>query len=264
MKKIFYSLASFACLSLAVFACKKDDNSNPDCSNPPTFTTNATDAGCGSSTGTLQVTATGGKAPLKYSLDGTSFQTGNSFANLAAGDYTITVQDASGCKSTGTAKINAGTSPTLSVTATKTGCNEATGGLQVTATGGTGALQYSIDGTTFKSGGEFTSLAAEDYTITVKDASGCTATATQKVEVDANSISFKNTVKNIISTNCAISGCHVTGTGRPDFNDFSTIQSKAAQIKTRTGNKSMPIGRTLTDDEIKKIACWVDAGAPNN
>jgi uncharacterized protein YqfB (UPF0267 family) len=264
MKRIFYYLAGFACLSTTVIACKKDDNSTPDCSSLPALTATATDAGCGSATGNLQITATGGKAPLQYSLDGTSFQASNSFANLAAGDYTITVRDASGCESTTNAKINTSAAPTVTVNATNSGCDAATGGLQVTATGGSGTLQYSIDGTTFKSSGEFINLTAGDYTVTVRDASGCTATATKKIEVDPASISYATTIKTIISTNCAISGCHVAGTGRANFTDFDIIKARAGQIKTRTGNKSMPLGGSLTDAEIKQIACWVDAGAPNN
>ncbi|MCX8489943.1 MAG: 2-polyprenyl-6-methoxyphenol hydroxylase, partial [Cyclobacteriaceae bacterium] len=71
-------------------------------------------------------------------------------------------------------------------------------------------------------------------------------------------------IKPIIDTNCAISGCHVSGGIRTDLSQLSVIQSSASSIKTRTGNKSMPIGRTLTQAQIDQIACWVDDGALNN
>ena len=54
----------------------------------------------GSCTGTadamITVTATGGKPPLQYSVDGTTFQTSNIF-NVAPGTYTVTVKDDNGC-----------------------------------------------------------------------------------------------------------------------------------------------------------------------
>src|SRR5204862_1325263 len=51
------------------------------------------------------------------------------------------------------------------------GTNPATGGR------GTGARQSSEDGTAFQASGAFPGLGAGPYTITVKDANGCTKTA---------------------------------------------------------------------------------------
>jgi gliding motility-associated-like protein len=48
--------------------------------------------------GTLTVNATG--TSLEYSLDGTNWQTANSFTALAPGLYTITIREAAGCEST--------------------------------------------------------------------------------------------------------------------------------------------------------------------
>ena len=54
----------------------------------------------GSCTGTLDgsinVTATGGKAPLQYSTDGINFQN-NNILNVTPGTYTVTVKDDNGC-----------------------------------------------------------------------------------------------------------------------------------------------------------------------
>jgi len=50
-----------------------------------------------SSTSSLTVGVTGGTAPYQYSLDGgTNYQTSDTFVNLPAGKYTITVKDSSG------------------------------------------------------------------------------------------------------------------------------------------------------------------------
>jgi len=83
-------------------------------------------------------------------------------------------------------------------------------------------------------------------------------------EFDCTGVSWSSSVSLIISSSCAISGCHVPGTGRPNFLDPATVQANAAEIKTRTGNRTMPQIGSLTDDQIGQIACWVDDGAVIN
>ena len=78
-------------------------------------------------------------------------------------------------------------------------------------------------------------------------------------------ITYTQDVEPIIQANCTVSGCHVPGTGLPNYQDFSTVQALAQEIKSRTGSGEMPKGdRTLSMDEINAIACWVDDGAPEN
>jgi hypothetical protein len=154
--------------------------------------------------------------------------------------------------------------PSVTATATSASCGNNNGSLQVTGTGGKAPYQYSIDGNTFASNNNFPSLVAGNYTVTIKDANNCTGTVAAAVRVSEGSISYEAAVKNIIATNCAIAGCHVGGTGRTNFTSFATIQATAAEIKTKTGNRSMPVGRMLSNEQIQQIACWVDAGAPNN
>jgi gliding motility-associated-like protein len=49
--------------------------------------------------GTIEIDSVqGGIPPYLYSLNGQPFQTGNQFGNLAAGQYTLTVQDVTGCE----------------------------------------------------------------------------------------------------------------------------------------------------------------------
>lgn len=80
---------------------------------------------------------------------------------------------------------------------------------------------------------------------------------------DCATISYQNDVKSIIATRCATTGCHSSGTFLP-LVEFSNIKAQAGSIKEQVVSKAMPKGSTLSDDAIKKITCWVDAGAPNN
>jgi len=78
--------------------------------------------------------------------------------------------------------------------------------------------------------------------------------------------SFSQSVLPIIQANCAVSGCHA-GQQQPTLQSHTQISSNASKIKLRTSNGTMPppqSGNSLTQEEIDAIACWVDAGAPNN
>jgi gliding motility-associated-like protein len=145
----------------------------------------ATPASCGNADGSITITATGGTAPYQYSKDGTNFQTGNTFTGLASGTYSITVKDASGCSSIVVVSVNGGNGPIASATTTAASCGSADGTIVVSATGGTAPYQYSKDGLSFQAGNAFGSLTAGTYTISVKDAGGCTVTATVTVPGNA-------------------------------------------------------------------------------
>jgi len=79
--------------------------------------------------------------------------------------------------------------------------------------------------------------------------------------------SFSQTISPLISTNCAITGCHVNGQQAPTLENYAQISANAGRIKAKTSNGTMPpptSGQSLTQQEIDDIACWVDAGAPDN
>jgi len=82
--------------------------------------------------------------------------------------------------------------------------------------------------------------------------------------VSCDTISYSQHVDLIVKSSCAIPGCHVAGTGLPNYNDFPTFQAKAADAKKRTQERDMPRQGSLTQQEIDIIACWVDNGALDN
>lgn len=131
----------------------------------------------GGSDGLLVVGAVGGVAPYQFSLDGVVFQPTNVFAGLSAGMYNVTVVDDSGNSVvSGTATI---TEPApIAATA-----NASLNTITATASGGTGALEFSLDGQIYQADGFFGGLSNGDYTVTVRDANGCTATTTATVSV---------------------------------------------------------------------------------
>lgn len=131
----------------------------------------------GDSDGAVAVTATGGVGPYMFSLDGQMFQPENTFSGLSAGTYTVTVQDDSGNTST-TNAVLLNDPPVIAANATAN-----LNSIAVVASGGTGAFMYSLDGQNFQADSTFGNLLNGNYTITVQDENGCTATATATVDV---------------------------------------------------------------------------------
>jgi len=80
-------------------------------------------------------------------------------------------------------------------------------------------------------------------------------------------ISFELNIEPIIQTNCAVSGCHVNGQQLPTLETYEQIAANAERVKARTSNGTMPpasSGKSLIQEEINAIACWVDNGAQDN
>lgn len=154
----------------------------PSTQKPVISATTTTNSGCTPS-GSIVVTVVSGIQPFTYTLmPGNIVQNANNtFTGLAAGTYSVTVTDAVTCFVTKN-NIVVGASPAVNATsvATPSGCTPS-GTITVTATGGTGTLQYSLNGGAFQASNVFTALTPGTYTVTVKDNSGCTATTTATV-----------------------------------------------------------------------------------
>ena len=131
----------------------------------------------GSANGSLTVQASGGIAPLQYSINnGQSFQASPAFTGLGAGNYQVLVKDANGCQSSAfPVSLSQPAALTFNVTAVAPTCFGGTdGSLTINATGGTGTLQYSVNsGASFQISNVFPGLGAGSYTVVVKDANGC-------------------------------------------------------------------------------------------
>lgn len=263
MKKL--SLPLIATL-LGVWMISCEEDSSVTCNdNFQVSTANVSHALCGESNGSFSLTTSGQNGAVTYQLDNGSFQSSAEFTDLAPGTYQVTAMDENGCTATSSVNINnEDIDLALNVSTTDSECGEQEGSLTVEASEGEAPYQYSLDGTNFQAENQFTDLAPGEYMVTVRDNNGCASETTAVVH---SGISFSNTISNIISTNCAVSGCHNGTAGIPNYTMKNVIFDLASRIKERTSAKTMPppgSGQSLTDDEIQQIACWVDDGAPDN
>jgi large repetitive protein len=140
------------------------------------ITTSQVNPSVGQSNGSITAAATGGTG-FTYSLNNGALQPGNNFSNLAAGTYTITAKNASGCTASAQVTLTstdpcAGIAVAVSVTEVNPAAGQSNGSITATATGGTG-FSYSINNGAFQTSGVFANLAAGTYLVTAKNSNGC-------------------------------------------------------------------------------------------
>lgn len=146
--------------------------------NPPaiTLTVNQTNVNCnGACNGTASASANGGTGVISY-LWQPGGQTTSSINGLCAGAYTVTATDINNCSQTQVVTITENSLLTATFTPSNpTTCTSSDG--SITAVIGGGLPAYSF---TWSPGGStvspLTNVGAGTYTLSVKDAAGCTQT----------------------------------------------------------------------------------------
>ncbi len=201
---------------------------------------------CTVATGTVTVSSPTG-AGLTYSINGTTYQAATTFSGVAPGSYSVTVKNSDGCVSTATAAvINAAPdSPAAPVVALiQPTCSVATGTITVTSPTGAG-LTYSINGTTYQASPTFSGVAAESYSVTVKNSAGCVSTATAAVINAAPAIPAAPVVALIQPTSTVPTGTvfisSPTGAGLTYSIDGTTYQASATFSDLSPGSYSVTV-----------------------
>lgn len=250
----------------------KEIPTGPDCTETPLdlpvmSVTHA--SSCVASDGQVTVTPGGGIPPYDYALNHATFQASPTFTGLSAGTYPVTVQDARGCTVESDVTVNAeGSTLQASVSSTPdTQCFPPhDGSVSVTPTGGTPPYEVKLDNGSYGLAANFTALATGNYSVVVRDAESCTVTLGVTVDRGDTGVSYASEIAPILNASCNFSSCHGAGNGSRSFTSYSNVAAKAALIKLRTSNLSMPPpgSADLTTAEIQRIACWVDDGAKNN
>lgn len=142
---------------------------------PTVSIASSTDVTCfGGNDGTATASATGGAAPYTYSWSPSG---GNNqlATGLSAGTYTVTVTDNTSCVGSTTVTIGEPAAINIVETIIPANCGSTDGFVSVVVAGGTAPYTYSWTpgGSTATS---ITGLAPGNYSVTVTDQAGCTAT----------------------------------------------------------------------------------------
>jgi len=202
----------------AVMANLYLNNTNPVCCTLAASSATATaNVSCnGGNNGTASVTiSSGAGGPYAYSWSNgvtgataTTTATTISLTNLTSGTYTINVTEGS-CSSSVTVTITQPSAINIaSVTPTNTTCGSSNGSAVASASGGNGTLTYTWNNSV--TGRTNSNLGAATYTVTVKDASGCTATSAVAIAGSTGASVF---VFNTSTTMCSGSSNVLSVTG---------------------------------------------------
>lgn len=217
--------------------------------DPVTFTTTFTSPLCnGNNNGTITVTLNAGNNNPTYSyqiIAGPSLagpQSSNVFTGLVAGTYTVQVTSGRGCSATQNVTV---TEPSPVVIASpvavipfscaaNNSVNTAT--ITISASGGTTAYTYSINGTNYFTSNVFSVIdtgAVQNITVYVKDANGCIDTEL----VTINPIVPINASINIIQTiDCTRPQIiQINAAGGSGSYTYQTLPSGAANVTQGVG-----------------------------
>lgn len=210
----------------------------------PSFslTSTVTNVACnGASTGMIEISLLNAVAPITYVWN--TGATTEDLTGLAAGTYTITVTDGTGCSVTQSFTITQGSAMTINLIQSNLSCFGAgDGSIAALVSGGQSPYTYawSSGGTTpIKS-----NLAAGTYTLTVTDAAGCSATTsatlTQPTQIVATSAKTNLT-------------CYASGDGAVDLSvsggagTYTYAWSNGATTEDLSGVDAGTYTVTITD-----------------
>lgn len=218
---------------------------------PAAITVSAAAGACVGGLGTVTAIATGGTAPLRFSIDGgVTYQNSGIFTGIASGtNVTVAVKDANGCTATSAAVtvncVVVPSCPTILATTEVNGqltCNGGTVSLTVTAGGGVAPYTYCIDGgVTFQASNVFNGLTIGVYTVLVRDANLCTGLAAPvTVALPQNCRITINASPNPFSDNINFTIQSSTG-GPATLDVYNALGQKLATVF----KGSLPVGKTV-------------------
>ena len=202
----------------------------------------------GGNDGSVTVDGSGGTSPYQYKIGAGTYQASGTFGGLAAGSYTITVEDINLCQFDIAVTI---TQPAATVSGSissqiNVACfGSATGSVTVAGSGGVPPYDYSLDGGAYQSSGTFGTLSAGTYTVTVRDSFlnpfNVSVTITQPASALSGSITSQTNIKCFGSNTGSLSVQGLGGTspylykiGSGSFQVSGTFSSLTANSYTIT------------------------------
>jgi uncharacterized protein (DUF2141 family) len=213
-KSISFRSLSILLISVVsiIYACSKGGsggtNPPPNPCNGVTISVSGTPSNPtapGATNGSISVTASGSSG-FTFSINGGPFQASGNFTNLGAGSYTIVAKDGNGCTGSNSFILNA-PNPCAGVTITVIGSvvnpttGQSNGSITASASGGAGSFTYSLNGGAFQASGTFNNLAAGNYTVTAKDANGCTGSNSFTLTAPNPCTGVNITLSNVVAGN---------------------------------------------------------------
>ena len=175
----------------------------------------------GDSNGQIQVEGYGGTGPYSYSFDNVQYQTEPIFSGLKAGIYSPYIKDSTG-EFVQTNEVNIREPSALSLSLMMDNYN-----LKISAEGGTGQIQYSLDNIIFSNNNLIQDPGNGQYIVVIRDKNECIKSEPFLINIPKLSIVTKIEKDLLCSGDKAILKCIATG-GIPPYlfsNDSLMFQS---------------------------------------
>lgn len=235
------------CYDIGAVPCDDSDCEVVTVTGVCTMTANATgtNVNCnGASNGTANVTTANGTAGYTYAWSNGG--TGSSINGLGPGNYSVTVTDALGCTATANYNVTQPTALAINANPTSATCAGNDGSVAANASGGSAPYSYSWSHNGGLNSANANGLSPGNYSVTVTDNNGCTATASATVAQVGNvtaSFTYNGnqciTGNNFIFTNTGTAGVSYDWT----FGDGNT---STAQNPSNTYGTASSFDVTLT------------------
>ena len=176
--------ATYGIRTVDNMGCMIDDQATVDSHAAPEITSVVTTtAHCNQNDGTISIETWSSTGTVQVSLNGGAFTGEHYFESLPAGVYDISIVDEYGCAASTSITIETEDGPVIEeVLTTDATCARDNGKIKVLASSQISSLQYSLNGGAFKTASVFRDLAADTYTLAVKDSFGCTSFTSAAVE----------------------------------------------------------------------------------
>lgn len=228
--------------------------SNATLTEPTALSVSAivTNASVGNSNGSATINVTGGTGQYSYSLDGITYQSSNTFNDLAAGIYIAYVMDDNGCTGIHTFVVteNSNCNIVLTTNPIAISCSGACDGeiifafndvnnnppYTVTLTNQMGGTQTQLFTSTNGGSGTFTNLCGGVYTVTVQDADGCESIQTVTIVSPTYMMVSANTVDATLGNSDGFATINVTGGTAPyQFSTDNGVTWQTSNVLTGLG-----------------------------
>lgn len=153
---------------------------------------------CQSNSGAIDITVTGGTAPFIF--DWSDGSTTEDISGLAAGNYYVNIEDATGCSFVDTFEVmtNTGSFAVSNSVVTDELCLDGTGSIDLTVGGGTAPYTYSWSNSAVSE--DISALSAGSYDVTITDDTGCELYATYVVSNNTNGFDLASST--VTDENC--------------------------------------------------------------
>ncbi|MEX2589018.1 MAG: alkaline phosphatase D family protein, partial [Chitinophagales bacterium] len=127
----------------------------------------------GDTSGMVEVAATGGTPPYRYTIDRETYQSSPVFTGLTKGQHTLAVKDSTGCTKEICFSIEQPDSLEININTTPVTCNSNADGISaIDVSGGVGAYTYQWQDSSITTAFD-SNLLAGNYQVTVSDSNQC-------------------------------------------------------------------------------------------